>query len=133
MANANLLAILVAAAAGFLVGGLWYGPLFGKVWMTQNNFTEEELRGANMLKIYGLTFAFSVLSAVFLGQLLAFFDANARSTMMISVGIALGYIVPAIGTNYLFARKSGKLFAVDAGYWIVFYAAMGIVFVLLGT
>ena len=133
MANANLLAILVAAAAGFLVGGLWYGPLFGKVWMTENNFTEEELRGANMLKIYGLTFAFSVLSAVFLGHLLAFFDANARSTMMISVGIALGYIVPAIGTNYLFARKSGKLFAVDAGYWIVFYAAMGIVFVLLGT
>lgn len=133
MANANLLAILVAAAAGFLVGGLWYGPLFGKVWMTQNNFTEEELRGANMLKIYGLTFAFSVLSAVFLGHLLAFFDANARSTMMISVGIALGYIVPAIGTNYLFARKSGKLFAVDAGYWIVFYAAMGVVFVLLGT
>ena len=133
MANANLLAILVAAAAGFLVGGLWYGPLFGKVWMTQNNFTEEELRGANMLKIYGLTFAFSVLSAVFLGHLLAFFDANARSTMMISVGIALGYIVPAIGTNYLFARKSGKLFAIDAGYWVVFYAAMGVVFVLLGT
>lgn len=133
MANANLLAILVAAAAGFLVGGLWYGPLFGKVWMTENNFTEEELRGANMLKIYGLTFAFSVLSAVFLGHLLAFFDANARSTMMISVGIALGYIVPAIGTNYLFARKSGKLFAIDAGYWIVFYAAMGVVFVLLGT
>ena len=133
MANANLLAILVAAAAGFLVGGLWYGPLFGKVWMTENNFTEEELRGANMLKIYGLTFAFSVLSALFLGHLLAFFDANARSTMMISVGIALGYIVPAIGTNYLFARKSGKLFAIDAGYWIVFYAAMGIVFVLLGT
>ena len=133
MANANLLAILVAAAAGFLVGGLWYGPLFGKAWMTENNFAEEELRGANMLKIYGLTFAFSVLSAVFLGHLLAFFDANARSTMMISVGIALGYIVPAIGTNYLFARKSGKLFAIDAGYWIVFYAAMGVVFVLLGT
>jgi hypothetical protein len=32
MANANLLAILVAAAAGFLVGGIWYGPLFGKGW-----------------------------------------------------------------------------------------------------
>jgi hypothetical protein len=133
MANANLLAILIAAAAGFLVGGVWYGPLFGKAWMTENGFTEEELRGANMFKIYGLTFAFSVLSAVFLGHLLAFFDTNAQSTMMISIGVALGYIVPAIGTNYLFARKSGKLFAIDAGYWIVFYAAMGVVFVLLGT
>ena len=133
MANANLLAILVAAAAGFLVGGLWYGPLFGKAWMAENGFTEDGLKNANMLKIYGLTFAFSVVSAVFLGHLLAFFDTGPRSTMMISTGIALGYIVPAIGTNYLFARKSGKLFAIDAGYWVVFYAAMGAVFVLLGT
>ncbi|MGB5077844.1 MAG: DUF1761 domain-containing protein [Sphingorhabdus sp.] len=133
MANANLLAILVAACAGFLVGGLWYGPLFGKSWMAENGFTQDELRRASMLKIYGLTFAFSILSAVFLGHLLAFFDANPRATMMISTGIALGYIVPAIGTNYLFARKSGKLFAIDAGYWVVFYAAMGAVFVTLGA
>ena len=134
MANANLLAILVAAAAGFLIGGVWYGPLFGKAWMQARGLTEEELRGGNMLKIYGLTFAFSVLSAVFLGHLLAHFgDMSARSTMMISVGIALGFIVPAIGTNYLFGRVSGKLFAIDAGYWILFYAAMGAVFILLGT
>ncbi len=133
MANANLLAIFVAAAAGFLVGGVWYGPLFGKAWMAENGFTEEQLKNANMLKIYGLTFAFSVLSAVFLGHLLAFFDTSARATMMISSGIALGYIVPAIGTNYLFSRKSGKLFAIDAGYWVVFYAVIGLVFVMLGT
>jgi hypothetical protein len=131
MENANLLAILVAAATGFLIGGLWYGPLFGKAWMAEHGFTEEQLRGSNMIKIYGLTFAFSVLSAVFLGHLLAFFDTNTRSTLMISVGISLGYIIPAIGTNYLFSRKSGKLFAIDAGYWIVFYAAMGLVFLIL--
>jgi hypothetical protein len=132
MANANLLAILVAASTGFLIGGLWYGPLFGKAWMAEHGFTEEQLRGSNMLKIYGLTLAFSVLSAVFLGHLLAFFDTNTRSTLMISVGISLGYIIPAIGTNYLFSRKSGRLFAIDAGYWIVFYAAMGLVFLILG-
>lgn len=132
MANTNLLAILVAASTGFLIGGLWYGPLFGKAWMAEHGFTEEQLRGSNMLKIYGLTFAFSVLSAVFLGHLLAFFDTNTRSTLMISVGISLGYIIPAIGTNYLFSRKSGRLFAIDAGYWIVFYAAMGLVFLILG-
>lgn len=134
MANANLLAILVAAAAGFLVGGVWYGPLLGKAWMAERGLTEEELKNANMLKIYGLTFAFSVLSAVFLGHLLAHFGSmSARSTMMISVGVALGFIVPAIGTNYLFSRMSGKLFAIDAGYWLLFYAAMGAVFVLLGS
>lgn len=132
MANANLLTILVAASTGFLVGGLWYGPLFGKAWMEEHGFTEAQLRSGNMLKIYGLTFAFSVLSAIFLGHLLAFFDTNARSTLMISIGISLGYIIPAIGINYLFSRKSGRLFAIDAGYWLVFYAAMGLVFLMLG-
>ena len=132
MANANLLAILVAASTGFLIGGLWYGPLFGKAWMAEHGLTEEQLRAGNMIKIYGLTFAFSVLSAVFLGHLLAFFDTNARSTLMISMGISLGYIIPAIGTNCLFSRKSGKLFAIDAGYWLIFYAAMGLVFLILG-
>jgi Protein of unknown function (DUF1761) len=134
MANANLLAILIAAASGFMVGGLWYGPLFGKAWQREIGLSDDDLKSANMLKIYGLTFLFSILSAVFLGHLLAHFgEMSLRSTMMISVGVALGFIVPAIGTNYLFGRKSGMLFAIDAGYWIAFYAVMGLVFALLGT
>jgi len=50
--------------------------------------------------------------------------------MMISTGIALGFIVPALGTNYLFSRASRKLFLIDAGYWLLFYSAMGAVFVV---
>ncbi|MCE2830392.1 MAG: DUF1761 domain-containing protein [Sphingomonadales bacterium] len=116
MANANILAILIAAASGFLVGGIWYGPLFGKAWQRAIGLSE-----------------FSLLSAVFLGHLLAHFDTDFYRTMMISTGIALGFVAPAIGTNYLYGRKSGKLFAIDAGYWIIFYAAMGLVFGLLGA
>lgn len=132
MANANLLAILVAAAAGFLVGGLWYGPLFGKAWQRESGLSDDAIKSANMARIFGTTFLLSLLSAVFLGHLLAHFDADFYRIMMISTGIALGFIAPAIGTNYLFARKSAKLFAIDAGYWTAFYAAMGLVFALLG-
>jgi Protein of unknown function (DUF1761) len=133
MASANLLAILVAAACGFLVGGIWYGPLFGKTWQREIGLSDDEIKNSNMLKVYGTTFLFSVLSAVFLGHLLAHFDNGFRGTMMISVGIAIGFIAPAIGTNYLFGRKSGTLYFIDAGYWIAFYAAMGLVFALMGA
>ncbi len=133
MANANLLAILIAAASGFLVGGIWYGPLFGKAWQHAIGLSDADVQSPNMVKIFGLTFLFSLLSAVFLGHLLAFFDTDLRHTMMISVGTALGFVIPAIGTNYLYGRKSGTLFAIDAGYWVVFYAAMGLVFGILGT
>lgn len=133
MANANILAILIAAASGFLVGGIWYGPLFGKIWQREVGLSDSELQSSNMAKIFGITFLFSLLSAVFLGHLLAHFDTDFYRTMMISTGIALGFVVPAIGTNYLYGRKSGKLFAIDAGYWICFYIAMGLVFGLLGA
>ena len=133
MANTNLLAILVAAASGFMVGGLWYGPLFGKAWQREIGLSDDEIKSGNMAKIFGITFLFSILSAVFLGHLLSHFDTDFQRTMMISIGIAIGFVAPAIGTNYLYGRKSGKLFAIDAGYWIAFYAAMGLVFGLLGA
>lgn len=134
MANANLLAIFVAALSGFLIGGIWYGPLFGKTWQVEAGVTQQQMGATNPIKLFGLTFLFSVLSAVFLGHMLAHFgEMSLRSTMMISVGVAIGFIIPAFGTNYLFGRKSGKLFFIDAGYWIVFYAAMGLVFALLGV
>ena len=133
MAHANLLAILIAAICGFLVGGLWYGPLFGKAWYREIALSEDVLKSSSQVKIYGIAFLFNVLSAVFLGHLLSHFDTDFYRTMMISVGIALGFIVPAIGTNYLFGRKSATLFAIDAGYWVAFYATMGLVFGFLGA
>jgi hypothetical protein len=30
--DVNWLAVLVAAVVTFVLGGVWYGPLFGKVW-----------------------------------------------------------------------------------------------------
>uniref|UniRef100_UPI0013D3226F DUF1761 family protein n=2 Tax=Pseudomonadota TaxID=1224 RepID=UPI0013D3226F len=43
------LAILAAAAAGFAVGGIWYGPLFGKAWAKARGLSDEQLKsGANM-------------------------------------------------------------------------------------
>ncbi len=134
MGNVNMLAVILAALSGFMVGGLWYGPLFGKIWQREIGLNQEQMDAASPVKVYGLAFAFSVLSAVMLGHLFARIGVSKpHIIMMISTGIALGFIIPAIGTNYLFGRKSGKLFAIDAGYWITFYAAMGAVYALLGS
>jgi len=37
----NSLAVLVAAVSAFVIGGLWYSPLFfQKAWMAANGFSE---------------------------------------------------------------------------------------------
>jgi hypothetical protein len=48
------IAVLLAAGAGFVVGGIWYEPLFGKAWQRESGLSDESIKGANMPKIFGL-------------------------------------------------------------------------------
>lgn len=127
------LAILVAALVGFVVGGLWYGPLFGKAWAAARGLSDEDLKaGANMPMIFGLTFLLNLFSAFVLDHVLATFGMPDMGTaVMVAGGIALGFIVPAMGVNYLFSRMSLRLFLIDGFYWLIAYALMGVVFALL--
>jgi len=125
-------AILVAAVSGFLVGGLWYGPLFGKAWQAARGLSDDAMKNANMPMIFGLTFVLNLFSAFILDHTLSTYGAPGLNlSVMISGGVALGFIVPAIGVNYLFSRQSLRLFMIDAGYWLVIYSVMGVVFALL--
>src|SRR3982750_529437 len=36
--HVNMMAILVAVVANFILGFIWYTPLFGKVWARENGF-----------------------------------------------------------------------------------------------
>lgn len=57
----NLYMIFVAALIPFVLGAVWYGPLFGKSWMNINGFTEEYLKKGNMAVIFGLSYLFMVM------------------------------------------------------------------------
>jgi hypothetical protein len=125
------LAILVAAVAGFAVGGVWYGPLFGKPWMAARGFTPESAKqNVNMPMIFGLTFVLNLVAAFMLDHLYATYDApiGFHHSLLIAGIIGVGFIATSIGVNYLFSRMPRALFLIDAGYWIVIYLVMGAIF-----
>lgn len=130
MNDFELWPVLAGAAAFFVVGAIWYGVLFGKVWQREVGLSDEELQGGNMLVIFGITFLFEVLIAMVLWHLIARTGAAPHVVMMMSVGFALAVMTPAIGINYLYQRRSGLLFAIDAGHFLFGMAAMGGVFLL---
>ena len=68
--------------------------------------------------------------ALTLGHSIARSGASDRAVMMMAVGFGATIMVPAIGINYLFMRKTLTLFLIDAGHFIVGMAAMGGVFLL---
>ncbi len=130
MNDFSLWPVLAGTAAFFVVGAIWYGVLFGKVWQRAAGLSDEDVQSGNMALIFGLTFLFEMLIAMVLWHLLARTMPPPHVVMMMSVGFAVGVMVPAIGINYLYQRKSGLLFAIDAGHFIVGMAAMGGVFLL---
>lgn len=68
--NVNFLAVLVATIAAFFLGFVWYSFLFGKRWMKELGFSEEELKkGANMGMIFGSTLALTFVMGLGLAML----------------------------------------------------------------
>jgi len=64
----NLYMIFLAALIPFLLGAVWYGPLFEKPWMKVNGFTEEHLKKGNMAIIFGVSYLFCVMFSMMMSS-----------------------------------------------------------------
>ena len=129
MWETNWIAVLGAALAGFVIGGLWYGPLLGKAWQAESGLSDEAMKSANMGRIFGLTFVLNLVAAFILAHVMTTYQhPDLHISAMIGFGIGLGFVATSIGVNYLFARKSLKLFLIDGGYWTLVYTVMGAIF-----
>ena len=123
--HVNWLSVLVAAVTAFAIGSLWYSPvLFSKIWQKEINLTNDDLKGANMPLIFGTSFVLEFIAAVVLDMFIGP-EGTLASGITMGILVSLGWVATSIGTNYLFGRKSFKLFAIDAGYFVVFFTAMG--------
>ncbi len=128
MVEINYAAVVVAALSGFAVGALWYGPLFGKQWMSASGVTEADIKDTNFPKIYGITFLMSVVAAFVLAHVIAKFDATTlRGGIEAGFWMWLGFVVTVQVTDALFNRGSMKLVAIDSGYRLVWAVVMGII------
>ena len=73
LAELNYPAVVAAALLPMALGALWYGPLFGKAWMSAHGHTPERLAEMQqgMGRAYGLSFLCYLVMATVLAYLLA--------------------------------------------------------------
>ncbi|WP_300565795.1 DUF1761 domain-containing protein [Flavobacterium sp.] len=150
----NFLALLLAALSTLVVGFIWYNPkVFGGIWMRESGMTEEKMKGSNMIMIFGLSvvYAFFIaftLQFVTIHQIGAMGMiggdvANAKpsyAAFMADYGDAFRsfkhgalhgtitgvfLVLPVIGTNALYEKRSFKYVLVTSGFWIVCFGIMG--------
>jgi hypothetical protein len=122
----NFWAVLAAALANFMIGGLWYSPaLMGKVWMRANGFTDADLEKGSPVVIFGVSFIFCLLMAANLAAFLG--DPGTTLGFAIAAGAAAGFGWAAMGMGViaLFERRPWSYILVNGGYLTVSFTAMG--------
>ncbi len=123
--NINWLSALVAAVSAFAIGALWYSSLLlGNTWQKELKLSDDDIKNANMPMIFGLAFIMEFIAALVLDM---FIGREATLQTGIAAGglVGIAWVATSIGTNYLFARKSFRLFLIDGGYYVVFFIVMG--------
>lgn len=95
----NWLAVLVASAAAFASGAIWYSEaVFGKVWMKAVGLTRKDTAKANMPKVMGLSFVSIIVSAVAIGVLV---QPLALTTALQGASFGVMLAVGLLGANKL--------------------------------
>ena len=132
MPAVSLLATFVATVLGFVLGALWYGPLFGRPWMAAVGMTTERIRrDVSPAKTYGATFVLGLIASYVFGLYLG--PAPGRAFAIVA-GAAAGvcWVATALATNYLFEGRPAALIAINGGYHAVRFTLMGLAFAFLG-
>ena len=117
---------IVAAVSSFLIGGIWYGPLFGKGWMSEFGFTEEDLKNRSVPKTFGLSLLLAFIAALILEMFIGA-EADMFFGMMAGFFAGFGWVSTMLGILYLFEMKSLKAYLINAGFCTISLISMGII------
>lgn len=131
MFNINYLAVVVAAIGSMVLGSIWYGPLFGKVWMKlsgMGNMTPEQMAEGkkNMTKNYAWQFVSSAVMAYVMSLVVSAFGAgDFFSGVQVGFWIWLGFAAAASLGMMFWEGKPKKLWMVNNGYNLLNLCWMG--------
>ena len=122
----NWWAVLVAAMSAFLLGGLWYGPLFKRAWCRENGIDPDAPPPGHPGRTFGTAFVAALVSAAAFAIILRpdpplFIAAHAGFLT------GLAYVAMSFGINYAFAGRSFKLWLIDGGYHTLQFTLYGVI------
>jgi len=129
----NYLAVLAGAVSNMILGFLWYGPVFGKMWISLSGITDEKIKTAKDRSM-GMLYAFAFVGALVMSYVLAHslvFAETYFSIKGINAGLMtgfwswLGFVAPVTLGTVLWDGKSWKLWVLNNSYYLVSLLVMG--------
>jgi hypothetical protein len=123
----NWIAVLLGGVLSMVLGFLWYGPLFGKLWLRTIGKREDELKSS--AGMYILAFVAALATAYVLAVLVSALGVTTwwRGAILGAV-VSVGVGAASALVNGLFMRTSFASWLLFAFYQLVLYTVEGIVF-----
>ena len=124
---------IIGGITAFLLGFGWYTALFGKAWQAETGLSDEDgksdmarTHGLSLLMMIVLSFAINFVINMHTPEEQTFTHGGFHGLMA-----AIMFGLPAVTINYLYQRKSLKLWLIDIGYLLAFCALSGAVMAAL--
>jgi len=132
--SVNYLAILIAAIASFVVGMVWFGPLFGKQWMQMMGIKHSDMEAAKkkgMSKTYAAATAGQLVMAYVVAHFVALLKiTDLTGAWQFAFWAWLGLIATVQLGMVLWEQKPVKLYALVTLQYFVALGVMTSVLVL---
>lgn len=130
----NYWAVLVCGVVAMVIGSIWYGPMFGKMWMQIVKVSPEDMaRRKEMQKkampLYGIQFLLSLFQA----WVLAYYIEGWKDVSGVenALWIWAGFIMPTVAGASMWNNDSAKIswarFLIQAGCQLVTMVAFGLI------
>ena len=121
----NFIAIIIAVVANFILGFIWYTPLFGKIWgrhmgydMNEKPKKSEMTKGMIFMVIGNLLFAWVLAHNMAAWNFVPGTQSMSSFSngMMAAVFTWLGFYFPVDLGSTVWERRSWTLFFINTGY-----------------
>jgi hypothetical protein len=134
-AGISYIAVVVAAAAGFVFGFAWYATL-GKQWMAATGKSEEALKEGGMAG----PMLVSVVANLVIGFMLAGIighlgeaQMNLRGGMITGAFVWFGFVLTTNAVNNAWQRSKRMLTVIDGLHWLGVLLVQGLVIGAMGV
>lgn len=130
----NYLAVLACGVASMIIGSIWYGPLFGKMWIKVIGATDMDMQKRKEMQkkampLYGISFVLALFQAYVLAHYIAgWTDASGVEN---ALWIWAAFIVPTVAGASMWNNDSAKIswtrFLLQAGYYLILFIVFGLI------
>ncbi|WP_407493832.1 DUF1761 domain-containing protein [Pseudooceanicola sp. MF1-13] len=126
----GVIAVLVAALAGFVMGAVWYTTL-ARPWMSAAGIPLDE-NGKPQGNGSAMPFVISGVAMILVSGMMRHMFATSGidgpfAGLVAGLGVGLFFITPWVAMNYAYAMRPRRLTIIDGGYSVLGPGIIGLV------